>query len=67
MYYKGYFRFWKRKTKKSFDPIFKRKIKKDRNIRITYMIYRADIPKKVKNVSFCYCNDFQNMVFYGHR
>ena len=50
MYYKGYFRFWKRKTKKSFDPIFKRKIKKDRNIRITYMIYKADIPKKVKNV-----------------
>ena len=49
MYYKGYFRFWKRKTKKSFEPIFRRRIKKDRNIRITTVIYKADIPKKVKN------------------
>ena len=50
MYYKGYFRFWKRITKKSFQPIIKRKIKKDRNIRITTVIYKADKPKKEKNV-----------------
>ena len=48
MYYKGYFRFWKRKTKLGDESKFRRRIKKDRNIRITTVIYRADIPKRIK-------------------
>ena len=45
MYYKAYFRFWKRKCK--YDKYnSKRIIKKDKNIRITTVIYRADKPNK---------------------
>jgi len=45
MYYKAYFRFWKRKCK--YDKYNnKRIIKKDKNIRITTVIYRADKPNK---------------------
>ena len=45
MYYKAYFRFWKRKCK--IDKYNTKKIiKKDKNIRITTVIYRADKPNK---------------------
>ena len=43
MYYKAYFRFWKRKSKMDKDKS-KKIIRKDKNIRITTVIYRADKP-----------------------
>ena len=55
LYYKGYFRFWKKKSKIIDEQKFKKRmifrIKKDRNIRITTVVYRAEIPrrKKIKN------------------
>ena len=45
MYYKAYFRFWKRKCKND-KYNGKKIIKKDKNIRITTVIYRADKPNK---------------------
>ena len=48
LYYKAYFRFWKRKCKyEKHDS--KKIIKKDKNIRITTVIYKADKPKIFKN------------------
>ena len=45
MYYKGYFRFWKRKCKSNLDAQkYRKKFKKDRNIRITTVIYKAEEP-----------------------
>ena len=55
LYYKGYFRFWKKKSKIIDEQKIKKRmifrIKKDRNIRITTVVYRAEIPrrKKIKN------------------
>ena len=49
MYYKGYFRFWKRKCKNFGEPKIRKIIKKDRNIRITTVIYKADNPSKINN------------------
>ena len=46
MYYKAYFRFWKRKCKNNGDKLNKKIIKKDKNIRITTVIYKADKPHK---------------------
>ena len=49
MYYKGYFRFWRRKCKSSLDKQrYKKRFKKDRNIRITTVIYKAEKPKEKK-------------------
>ena len=51
MYYKGYFRFWKRKCKSSFDQQrYKKRFKKDRNIRITTVIYKAEKPVEEKHI-----------------
>ena len=50
MYYKGYFRFWKRRCKMGDEQKFRRRIKKDRNIRITTVIYKAENPIKTKNL-----------------
>ena len=47
LYYKAYFRFWKRKCKNE-KYNHKRIIKKDKNIRITTVIYLADKPNKYK-------------------
>ena len=49
LYYKAYFRFWKRKCKFNKEKINKKIIKKDKNIRITTVIYRAEKPKTYKN------------------
>jgi hypothetical protein len=50
MYYRGYFRFWKKKSKIGDDQRFRRRIKKDRNIRITTVIYKAEIPARIKDL-----------------
>ena len=48
LYYKAYFRFWKRKCK--YEKYDNKKInKKDKNIRITTVIYKAEKPKTFKN------------------
>ena len=48
LYYKAYFRFWKRKCKyEKYD--IKKINKKDKNIRITTVIYKADKPNIYKN------------------
>ena len=48
IYYKAYFRFWKRKCKnEKYNS--KKIIKKDKNIRITTVIYKADKPNKYLN------------------
>ena len=49
IYYKAYFRIWKRKCKNENDNYHKKIMKKDKNIRITTVIYRADKPKKFIN------------------
>ena len=50
IYYKGYFRFWKKKCKMVDELKFKKRFKKDRNIRITTVIYKAEKPHRSKNV-----------------
>lgn len=50
IYYKGYFRFWKKKCKMVDELKFKKRFKKDRNIRITTVIYKAEKPHRSKNL-----------------
>ena len=54
IYYKGYFRFWKKKAKEIDEQRYRKrmnlKIKKDRNIRITTVIYNAEISKRIKKI-----------------
>ena len=59
LYYKAYFRFWKRKCKnEKYNN--RRIIKKDKNIRITTVIYIADKPNKYKNNKYIAENKNQN-------
>ena len=52
MYYKGYFRFWKKKSKiMMVEGKSKKRIKKDRNIRITTVIYKAEKPNMKKKLN----------------
>ena len=60
LYYKAYFRFWKRKCKNEKYNNRRRIIKKDKNIRITTVIYIADKPNKYKNNKYIEENKNEN-------
>ena len=70
LYYKAYFRFWKRKCKnEKYNN--RRIIKKDKNIRITTVIYIADKPNKYKNNKFIEenknDNNGKNNIFFRNK